>query len=86
MKRSIPALVLTVLMAVAAPADAKPLSGMISTDGSSSGYGARLCKGNGKRNMQPHRHHPGHPLISPTSICGREFAWVSMAVADCVRI
>ena len=36
MKRSIPALVLTVLMAVAAPADAKPLSGMISTDGSSS--------------------------------------------------
>ena len=34
MKRSIPALVLTVLMAVAAPADAKPLSGMISTDGS----------------------------------------------------
>ena len=36
MKRSIPALVLTVLMAVAAPADAQPLSGMISTDGSSS--------------------------------------------------
>ena len=36
MKRSIPALVLTVLMAVATPADAKHLSGMISTDGSSS--------------------------------------------------
>ena len=36
MKRSIPALVLAVLVAFAAPAHAKPLSGTVSTDGSTS--------------------------------------------------
>ena len=36
MKRSIPAFVLAALMALTAPADAKPLSGAVSTDGSTS--------------------------------------------------